>query len=89
MKHLNLTVYGRVQGVGYRNAARRQARFLGINGFIRNNYDGSVYIEAEGNDPELNEFVKWCWEGPTYAHVDNVEITESQVKNMGSFETAY
>ena len=89
MKHLNITVKGRVQGVGFRHAARRQASFLGVNGFVKNNYDGSVYIEVEGNDPELDKFVQWCWEGPTFAQVDNVEITEGPVKNLGSFDTAY
>ena len=89
MKHINLTVFGRVQGVGFRNAAKRQARLMGINGFVRNNYDGSVYIEAEGSDVDIKEYVKWCWEGPTFAEVDKVEIIEGPIKNLGSFETAF
>ncbi len=89
MKHINVTIKGHVQGVGFRNTAKRQARLLGINGFVRNNYDGSVYVEVEGNDRELEEFVKWCWEGPTFAQVDEVKIKEDPFKNLGSFETVY
>jgi acylphosphatase len=89
MKHINITLTGRVQGVGFRNAAKRQAIVLGINGFVENNYDGSVYIEAEGNNLELDEFVNWCWEGPTFAQVDDVKIIEGPLKNLSSFETAY
>ena len=89
MKHINIIVIGRVQGVGFRNAAKRQARLLGINGFVKNNYDGSVYMEVEGNDRELEEFIKWCWEGPTFAQVDEVKIIEGPLKNLSSFETAY
>lgn len=89
MKHLNITVTGRVQGVGFRNAAKREAIVLGINGFVKNKYDGSVYIEAEGNRPELDEFVKWCWEGPAWAHVENVLVHEGTIQNLSSFETAY
>lgn len=62
---------------------------LGINGFVKNNYDGSVYLEAEGNNHALEEFVKWCWEGPTFARVENVITTEGPLKNLGSFETVY
>jgi acylphosphatase len=89
MKHINITVKGRVQGVGYRNAARRQAIFLGVHGFVRNKPEGSVYIEAEGDNEELDEFVRWCWEGPTFAQVEDIEINEGEVKNLGPFENAY
>jgi len=47
-KHVNITVKGRVQGVGFRYSAMEAAEELGIKGFVRNMPDGSVYIEAEG-----------------------------------------
>lgn len=89
MKHLNIKITGQVQGVGYRNAAKRQARLLGITGFVKNNSDGSVYIEAEGDIHVLEEFVKWCWDGPTFAQVDDITYSEWPLKNFVSFETVY
>ena len=86
MKHLNIIVKGNVQGVGYRNAAKRQARLLNVNGFVKNNYDGSVYIEAEGSNQDLEDFVKWCWKGPTFAKVGEVKTTEGPLKNLSYFD---
>jgi acylphosphatase len=59
-----IQVKGLVQGVGFRWNAAREARVLGITGFVRNMPDGSVYIEAEGSESQLNAFVKWCKNGP-------------------------
>ena len=64
-----------MQGVGYRYAACAKARKLHIAGFIMNEPDGSVYIEAEGDDAELNEFLTWCGRGPWTARVERVEAT--------------
>jgi len=89
MKHINITVIGRVQGVGFRNGAKHQARYLGIKGFVKNRMDGHVYIEAEGNDAELAEFVKWCRKGPAFALVDELEVMEGVLKHFSSFEIVY
>ena len=50
MVHKNIVIQGWVQGVGFRYAARKMAFQYGINGFVRNLPDGSVYIEAEGSE---------------------------------------
>lgn len=89
MKHINITVKGIVQGVGFRNSARHQARYLGIRGFVKNKFDGSVYIEAEGDASALAEFVKWCRKGPSFAHVDEVVVEESEMQFFSSFEVRY
>jgi len=60
MKHLNLKVLGRVQGVGFRYSALRAARSYGIKGFVRNEPDGSVYMEVEGEEMNLGLFLDWC-----------------------------
>jgi len=65
-----------VQGVFYRDTARRAAGQLGLSGFARNEPDGSVYIEVEGEEPELQRFLKWCPKGSQYSQVENVEHTE-------------
>jgi len=73
MVRLALKIYGRVQGVGYRYEAYWKARKLHIAGFIMNEPDGSVYIEAEGTEEVLNEFLMWCRRGPWPAKVERIE----------------
>lgn len=86
LKHFNLKISGRVQGVWYRASASRKARELGLFGFVKNQPDGSVYAEAEGPEDRLQTFVNWCWEGPELAKVDQVEITEGEMKGFSAFD---
>ena len=86
MKHLNITVTGKVQGVFFRTSTKAVADQLGVKGFVRNQPDNSVYIEAEGDDFALESFLEWCHEGPEKAHVDNVTSTEGEMKNYRNFE---
>lgn len=84
-----ITIFGRVQGVGFRYAAQKQARFLGIKGIVKNQPDGSVYIEAEGNAKSLNEFIAWCRKGPGFGFVENVLIDHGPVQNYSKFTISY
>jgi len=86
MKHINITVSGKVQGVFYRASTKAVADQLGIKGFVKNQEDGSVYIEAEGDDFSLESFLEWCNEGPEKAKVENVTLAESELKNYRNFE---
>ena len=86
ISHLNIKIEGRVQGVGFRFVARNEARKRKIKGFIRNECDGSVYIEAEGSSEQLNDFISWCHNGPPAAMVTNVEIEEDKLKNFSFFD---
>lgn len=86
MKHLNITVSGKVQGVFYRASTKAVADQLGIRGFVKNLDNGSVYIEAEGDDFSLESFLEWCNEGPEKARIENVEAVESELKNYRNFE---
>lgn len=60
MEHLNITIKGVVQGVFFRKSAQEEAYRLRIAGFVQNESDGSVYIEAEGMEEDLDEFIAWC-----------------------------
>lgn len=73
MKHLSIRIYGRVQGVGFRYAAQGEMKKLRITGTARNEPDGSVYVEAEGDEAALKEFLIWCHKGPWLAKVERVE----------------
>ncbi len=73
MKHVNLKIYGTVQGVGFRYGAHKAAKMAGVTGFVRNEPDSSVYAEAEGEEEKLKEFIAWCHKGPWFAKVTQVE----------------
>ncbi len=87
MKRAHIWVSGRVQGVWYRATARDVARRLGLTGWVRNLPDGRVEIVAEGDKEALNEFIKWCWEGPPLARVDDVKVVWEPY--TGEFDTFY
>lgn len=83
--HYTIIVKGKVQGVFYRASARQKAESLYVTGFAQNQGDGSVLIEAEGEESALGEFVKWCWIGPSNADVKEVLITEKESTGFLSF----
>ncbi len=85
-KHYNIRVTGKVQGVWYRDSTRRKAIELGVTGFVRNESDGSVYLEAESDEENLKKLVEWCREGPPNAVVQKVEFEESERKGFSDFE---
>ncbi len=86
MKHLDITVKGKVQGVFYRTSTKAVADQLGIRGTVRNEADGNVIIEAEGEPALLDMFLDWCNEGPENAEVNAVETNEGELKNYRNFE---
>ncbi len=86
MKHLKIIVTGTVQGVSFRSSARREAEKLGLHGFARNQPDGTVYIEVEGNPDGLETFLLWCHEGPQNAMVQSVQSSLHSPVNHNGFE---
>lgn len=74
LKQVHLLVRGRVQGVFFRAAAQREARRLGLTGWVKNRADGAVEILAEGDEDEIKEFVGWANKGPGAARVDGVDV---------------
>lgn len=85
MVHINIKVIGKVQGVWYRKSTLEEATRIGVKGFVKNEPDGSVYIEAEGTEQQLESLVSWCKKGPELARVDNCEVSESTVVNFTDF----
>lgn len=85
-KHFTIRVSGLVQGVFFRASTKQKADSLKITGFVRNEPDGSVYIEAEGSDQDLKRFVQWCHQGPPNARVDECEVRDGDVSGYPVFE---
>ena len=78
---LHAYVVGRVQGVGFRYFALHTAEsFGGITGFVRNEYDGSVEIVAEGKKEILRLFLDKIKQGPTYGHVSDVTVNWAEIE---------
>ena len=77
-QRLSARVVGRVQGVYFRAFTRNQARALGLTGWVRNEYYGSVYLEAEGPRPALETLLAAVRRGPSEARVDRVEVDWSE-----------
>jgi acylphosphatase len=84
-RHVAIRVYGLVQGVSFRAYAAREARRLGLTGFVRNEPDGSVYLEAEGDEEAVRRFVAWCEHGPPEAHVQRMETQPGQPRGYLEF----
>jgi len=71
---LHAVVEGIVQGVNFRYYTVRQARALGLTGWVANRWDGTVETVAEGPRPALREFLDFLHEGPPAAHVTHVAV---------------
>jgi acylphosphatase len=78
-KRIHIIVSGRVQGVFFRDHARRTAQELGLRGLVRNQSDGTVEIVAEGDSHQLQALTDWCWEGSPGSVVADVKVAESSV----------
>jgi len=86
LKHLNIKIFGRVQRVFFRHSAKQKAEELDIKGSVRNEPDGAVYIEAEGKEENLKQFLDWCHQGPDSAKVEKVEFKFApEIKNFPDF----
>lgn len=79
-------VRGVVQGVGFRFFVAREARRLGIAGFVRNLPDGTVETELEGDETAIERMLDAVREGPPAARVDDLQVTELPVAGSTAFE---
>jgi acylphosphatase len=75
-RHLRIT--GRVQGVGYRDALRREALARSLAGWVRNRRDGTVEAVLQGDASSVDEVVAWARRGPPAARVDHVGVQPAQ-----------
>lgn len=79
-KRIRILIEGRVQGVLFRDSTRSRAQSLGVTGWIRNRYDGSVEGVFEGESEAVEALVQWCKQGPRLAHVERVTVTPEPFK---------
>ncbi len=72
-------VFGRVQGVGFRDYTQQQAKSLGLSGWVRNHADGRVEIQCCGPADQVEALIEWCRQGSPAAAVERVAISENVV----------
>jgi acylphosphatase len=80
-----VTVSGRVQGVFFRETARRRAESARLSGWVRNNPDGSVEAVFEGEPKAVERLVDWCREGPRGARVEWVDVASEEPEGIHGF----
>jgi len=85
MRRVHVFLTGRVQGVGFRNFTRGQARRLGLKGWVRNLRDGRVEAVVEGPTDDVAALLEKIKQGPRHARVDNMDLTDE--KPTGEFKT--
>ena len=84
IKHLDITITGKVQNVGFRYAALDEALELGLKGFAKNQNRNQIYIEAEGEVDQLKAFLRFCHEGPRGSKINKVDYASTE--ELKSFE---
>jgi acylphosphatase len=82
----HIIVHGRVQGVWFRAGTKEQAEELGLLGWVKNRPEGTVEIHAEGEKPQLEEFIAWCRKGTPAADVTSLEIDWVTAQEFKSFD---
>jgi acylphosphatase len=79
-------VHGHVQGVFFREGVRRLAERLGVSGWVRNNWDGTVEAVLEGDRDGVESVVGFMREGPRGARVDRVEVADEEPEGLSGFD---
>ena len=74
---VHISVYGEVQGTGFRTWTKEQAEKLNLSGWTRKASDGSIEIFSQGEEEKINDFVSLCWDGPNMAFIDEVLVKDT------------
>ena len=87
MNALHISIFGRVQAVGFRDWMQEQAEKRGLFGWVRNASNGSVEAFIQGEDESLNDLLAFSWEGPDLADVEDVLTQDTKVdESFNSFD---
>jgi acylphosphatase len=89
-ERIRAIVRGRVQGVGFRYATQTLALDLGLTGYVRNRWNGTVEVVAEGTRAQLDRLTKWLQRGPSMAYVTDVELArQAPTREFDTFEVRF
>ena len=79
-KRAHILVSGRVQGIFFRDSARKKAKELGLTGWVKNLSDGRVEAVFEGDEAVADEMISWFRQGPVFAKVDDFKVIEDDYR---------
>lgn len=79
MRRVRAIVTGRVQGVAFRASTVDEACEHGLTGWVRNRVDGSVELEAQGDEARVAALLAWCAHGPPAARVTDIIVEERDI----------
>jgi acylphosphatase len=85
IRQYEIRVHGRVQGVGFRYAARDRARSLGLKGWVENLPDGSVLSVIQGEEQACRTYMTWCREGTGFSWVERLDTLETATTPLPPF----
>lgn len=89
-KRVYLKIFGQVQGVSYRYYTQKKAARLGLKGWVKNEPDGTVTIQAEGTKKDIEKLIQWSYQGPSFAQVEKVDLQwEDYQGNLSEFEIRF
>lgn len=86
IKHYNITILDESSTPGFRFAIMEKAYRLSIKGYVRRKKSGGVFIEAEGEEENLDTFLQWCKKGPLGVVILEVTYSEEEIKGYKSFD---
>ena len=86
MKTIQLRVTGRVNGVGYRHYVKKKANEYKIFGFVQNESEGSILIEAEGEHIDIETFLDCCYRGSVLSKIRDVKVYDLPFRGYVMFE---
>lgn len=90
LRRFRAVVHGRVQGVNYRRDTEDTACALGLVGYVRNQWDRTVEVVAEGPASRLEELLAWLHEGPPLARVTHIDVTwQMPTHDLDDFEVRW
>ena len=86
VKNYRIHVIGTVQGVWFRKYTKEAALGYNLLGLVKNEQDGNVYIEAEGDEKDLGSFIEWLYTGSPLSKVKEVKWEEGSLQHFSQFE---
>ena len=84
---MHIVIYGRVQGVFFRQSTYELAQQIRLTGYVRNKINGTVEAVFEGPEVQIKKMLDWCHKGPAHASVQGIEIVSKESIETNLYET--
>lgn len=82
MKQAHIFISGYVHGVGFRRFIQKEAKALGLNGWVRNLHDRRVEALVQGEKEKIDKLVKKCESGPMMAQVNSINLKIQEIDQL-------